>query len=292
MKLTQKLFITSIVATVATAAIGCNPSDPEIPVPAFVTDGNVYLQNGFRGYSGTLNKIITETSAYESASTDLAADSFKVRPVRSLLRFDGIAEGIKRQTGAAPSCDANFEINQAILYLRQNKYWVVQGDQPLAIELRAIKADAYLFDLTANWIKAGSAGNWAIKGSDIESEVLDSITVQGIPNDSADWQPFVLKRSLVRRWICNPSTNKGLALKVRGEDDYVRANPLGYAHFTGAFAPDTQLDYRPMLYISTYREPVSGNGNGNASGRIASSQDKLEPMREFERRRPMLDGNN
>ncbi|RZB19448.1 DNRLRE domain-containing protein [Streptomyces sp. F001] len=111
-------------------------------------------------------------------------------------------------------------------------------------------------EATASWTKAGSTTSWSTPGGDMDAAVSD--TVGTVTNDPA--RQFWYVTSLAQNWISNPSSNHGLAVKLRDEST---AGPRERTLFLSSEAEEPQL--RPQLVVtyltksteSTYHAPYT-----------------------------------
>jgi RHS repeat-associated protein len=96
-------------------------------------------------------------------------------------------------------------------------------------------------EATASWTKASSTTSWTTAGGDMDAAVSD--TVGTVTNDPARQLWYLT--SLTQNWISNPSSNHGVAIKLRDEST---AGPRERTLFLSSEAEEPQL--RPQLVVT------------------------------------------
>ncbi|MBL7714250.1 MAG: hypothetical protein JNL01_02210 [Bdellovibrionales bacterium] len=238
-----------------------------------------YIQNGFQGYSGANDVVVTRLEGFVPEPGSIMVDSYKYRPLRSLIHFD-----LSKSLHKIP-CDPKLDVVKAVLYLHRYKQWVITGGPvDMAIQLYSFPESHKSFLQGANFDAA----------TGYTKPEMDNVFINsGHPGNVRQWMAFNLSRSLVQKWICDPSSNKGMVLKSGSEEDSVLMDPRGYANFfssnaTTDSAGNNVTELRPMLYIEFSDTPNGVPGEAtksNPGGRTAApSYDPadFEPLRKFE----------
>lgn len=254
-----------------------------IPTPPPSEQREFFLQNGFQGYNGNKDAVLTRMTNYiEEEGQPLVVDSYKYTPIRSAIHFD-----LKNTPVALPACNGKVDVVRAILYLHRIKHWIISGNHQMGVQL---------FGRSEKWHSFLTLGNVWNAALNYDVPELDTTWVQdqnGHAGNNREWVAFTVPRSLIKEWICKPASNNGFVLKSASEDDYVFKDPRGYAFYFSSKATSEKkkqsdgsekvvdlTELRPLLYLQFSDAPAAG-GAPNPSGRTAGP-DLFAPLNTYQ----------
>lgn len=194
----------------------------------------MFLQDGLLGYSGTIDTSIMKVpGGFESPGTSVELYAEDQDPVDaslgifSLIRFDvssvsTSAESYVKQfdsTFTLTDCNTQLTVTNAKLQIHQIAGGAGLNDASFA--LRSFHPSAPVFDeQLATWTDANATQKWDKTGTTIESfndmdKFFDNIDM---PRFSGRKHTMILQTDIVKNWICDASTNTGMAIVVRGSN--------------------------------------------------------------------------
>ncbi|MCL6274642.1 hypothetical protein M3P19_11525 [Muricauda sp. 2012CJ35-5] len=225
-----------------------------------------YFQNGFKGYSGTQDATIDNIGGTDNGDNGITtAISFaegSVDTEYSLFRFDNISQEISSALiENNQDCSSAFHLNQAILYVYVSDFYndseslyikvgFYNDEDPLFVEEEVTWGNASIPDA---WdAKGGESNSWTglFPGTDNYS-IQYNVGTQGFSTSVSGWLPILLPRSVVEEWICNDVSNKGIRLRLDGDN----ADTGG--SITILSSENTAEDLRPLLVIETEKIELS-----------------------------------
>ncbi|RYC50696.1 collagen-like protein [Flagellimonas olearia] len=217
-----------------------------------------YFQDGFKGYSGTVDATITNINGDNGDNGTISQVSFAEMAVDRryhVMRFDDISEQITTVlVGQGENCAEAFYMNRATLYIYITSY--TNDADPLYLRVGFYNANDPLFvEAETIWTMAngtdawhgtgGESVNWAGPFVGTDNYAVQFDAGQGVSGSNSGWFPIQLPRSVVENWICDGNTNKGIRLRLDG-DNAVNGSTISFPS-----SENTNADLRPLLVIET-----------------------------------------
>lgn len=249
-----------------------------------------YFQDGFKGYDGTADASITSDGAGINENELQLYYSFNGLAIgerRSILRFDGFENTIASElVNDGNVCDDSFYVNKATLYVYISSY-TNQSFENLFLKVGVYgDQDPIFIEEEVNWSMANSNDDWGDIGGESE-QWADPIGSDDYPfllpkgsGSAYGWFPIVLPRSVVKKWICNPNSNRGIRIRLDPNTDVQGNGSLNI------IASENSLeDLRPLLIIETEKIDTQSakNSFNNEENDIKNMtyEEKMAPLFKF-----------
>nr|WP_299382823.1 hypothetical protein [Allomuricauda sp.] len=234
-----------------------------------------YFQDGFKGYDGTNDASL---SSFASSGSDSEIDlrlntNVPDQNKRGVIHFSGVDLAVHEAlVGEGEDCNTSFYMNQAILYL-----FVTAEDADIPqfdINIGFYGDQDPLFqEEQVSWTAANDNDDWGDDGAESEEWAGpfsdDSYAYRYLPklgpHQNIGWVPILLPRSIVENWLCNPSLDKGLRLRLTS-NAVTNGTDLSFAS-----SEHEEADLRPLLVIET--EKIETSEASKASVSNAKAQD-------------------
>lgn len=223
------------------------------------TPYRAFLQNGLNGYTGTIDTSLykvpvgfnPDPGSFTQLYSEYQADETTGR--LALVRFDlssliNEATSYRQQFDSAYSitdCSAQVTVNNASLKLFGIPGSGSSGNTPVFL-LRYFSETAPLFDeLLADWDNANATELWNKSGTTVENfnDLVGGIfDANEMPTSSfGRYYTFTVEADLAKDWICDNSTNNGMAIEITGG---------GTGGSMSFFSSETSnIHRRPMLML-------------------------------------------
>lgn len=269
---------------------GLLDSPSEVDATAYVCNGDdgtsgssdeifeFYFSEGFDGYSGVRDASITDKNPTELGDT-FSVDRLSTNS-HGLVYFPGI-DKLHETMGTT-----QFEIVEAILYLRGVSTPVVGSDEDNWIGVKVLRENAPLFvETEVSWLDANSSEVWSSQGANVTEDqgAYDFSDMFRLPQgiQFQGYIPLLLNRREVASWTQDASNNKGLVLTMVDQG----TAPYELDLFSSNY--NLNEDYRPLLYLKT--KIITTNGRDKDEKDFAkvwddfSYDEKLAPLKEIRR---------
>jgi len=256
-----------------------------------------YFQDGFKGYTGTHDATLVESDANTTYDDQVFNLRFSNNLLRhGVIRFAGIDETITSDlVESGETCADGFHINKATLYLYLSDYTKtgLGLDQP-AVQLycgfyNGGSNDPLFVETSSSWNMANANEAWFGAGG-ISAGFSYGLTIGFddyiVPvqfNEPADgsgtigWVAIPLPRTLIEQWVCNPTSNKGM--RIRLNDAQINSNSI---NLTFESSESDNTDLRPLLVIETEDiDPAAGKMAPSSKAKDwdnMSYEEKMAPL--------------
>lgn len=238
-----------------------------------------YFQDGFKGYEGTQDVIITPN---ESINENLLFASYNPinedETYHTLMRFDNVSETITNAlVDNGETCEDAFYINQAVLYLYVVSYSAIDIF-PLYFHFGFYNENDPLFsESDATWSAANQVDEWSAPGGESSEwagpfagtdDYAVTYAVTGTSGAIPGWVALPLSREVVNSWVCDENSNKGFRIRLSHSGSTV-------AFVSFAASDQTEiLEFNPVLVIET-EKAGSGTGKGSTDGKKVQDWENL-----------------
>lgn len=253
----------------------CNGSDG--------ADGNsdniyeFYFQEGFDGYSGVVDVAISDKQGTESTET-FSVDRKPEGDFHGLIYFPEVDARVTEAVGA------EFEIVEAILYLRGRSSRIDGESRDNYIGVKTLTPEAPLFDVTrVSWTAANATQNWQLPGVTDNSTDADANAYSDmfrLPyNITFDgYIPLLLNRNEIKQWATSKDSNKGLVLLMADDATQYELDIVSSKN-------SKDESYRPMLYlkVKTGVRGRSSSADYKSQWNAMTYEQKLAPLKRINR---------
>lgn len=237
-----------------------------------------YFQEGFDGYSGVVDVAISDKQGTESTET-FSVDRKPEGDFHGLIYFPEVDTRVTEAVGA------EFEIVEAILYLRGRSTRIDGASTDNYIGVKTLTPEAPLFDVTrVSWTAANATQNWQLPGVTDNSTDADANAYSDmfrLPFNIAfdGYIPLLLNRNEIKQWATNKDSNKGLVLLMADDATQYELDVVSSKN-------SKDESYRPMLYLKVktgVKARASSSADYKSQWNAMTYEQKLAPLKRINR---------